>query len=339
MGKMMKKSLSSSSTLSYATIGDIANIACIASTLVYALAVVIESATSSSSSSFSSSSSNSTSSSFSLFDEAWKRDGFCVTNGDVPYQTSHDLCLYVDSILVSLFGLLYYANLLPTLPKEGSMTKDVKQLFQLNLVATAAHGLAHGGIAAAIRDGTVAAHDQSSIGMEWLNGSSNSFATLSIQELFIKLLPNLIFWLAFLKVILPNVNHVYIFLGIWPIQLIQVFVPTQLSFVFVQTVILLLFSVNQLLRPKHEKEGNSSGSGGSGFAYASMPIITSIPTTLIGWMESTMCSTLVRDTFYGHLLYDVYTMVGVVLWYCACAHHAAAKEQGTTTATLEKKLY
>jgi hypothetical protein len=316
------KSSSSLTSLSYATIGDIANVTCIASTLIYALAVVVESCSSSSSS-------------LSLFDEAWKRDGFCVTNGDVPYQNSHDLCLYVDSILVSLFGLAYYAGLLPALPKNDSstMAADVEQLFQLNLVATAAHGLAHGGIAAAIRDGTVAAHDQSSIGMEWLHGSSNSFARLSLQELFIKLLPNLIFWLAFLKVILPNVHNGYVLLGIWPIQLMQVFVPTQLSFVFVQTVILLLFSVKQLLRPKHEKDGCNGN--GSGFAYASLPIITSIPTTLIGWMESTMCSTLVRDAFYGHLLYDVYTMVGMVLWYCACAHHS---KQGTPDATLAKKV-
>jgi hypothetical protein len=33
-----------------------------------------------------------------FFDEEWKRDGFCIRNKDVPFRSSFDACLYVDTI-------------------------------------------------------------------------------------------------------------------------------------------------------------------------------------------------------------------------------------------------
>lgn len=45
-----------------------------------------------------------------IFDKEWLEHGFCVINQDIPYMNSHDLCLYVDTVLVAL-GLLMHHKL------------------------------------------------------------------------------------------------------------------------------------------------------------------------------------------------------------------------------------
>ena len=42
-----------------------------------------------------------------FFDEEWVRHGFCVSNPEVPYWNSHDLCLYGDTMLVAI-GLINF---------------------------------------------------------------------------------------------------------------------------------------------------------------------------------------------------------------------------------------
>lgn len=290
-----------SSSYSYAAVGDAANAVSLASTLLFALAVVLDSAVSSGAKD------KSVASPWSLFDTTWKDDGFCVTNRDVPYQNSHDWCLYVDTALIALIAAAYYGRCMPRLP---SSMKDVDQLFQLNLFASAAHGMAHGGFAAAIRNGDVTLEDKDkSFGLEWLDGSSND----TPKDMLKKFLPGVVFWIFFLKVIIPKLRKSYIFVAAWFIHMASALLPIKFGFTYTQTVILALFSINQMLRPVSEKQ----------FAYASLPIITAIPTTLVGWAESTMCTrgVVVRDVVYGHVLYDVYTIVSMVVWYYVCAAH------------------
>merc|ERR1719215_259494 len=85
----------------------------------------------------------------------------------------------------------------------------------------------------------------------------------------------------------------------------QFFFPSRFGFTYVQTVLLLLFSTNQLLLPAEEK----------GRSYALFGIIVSFPVSLVGWVESTQCSVFVKDYLYGHLVYDAYIPCSMLFWY------------------------
>merc|ERR1712154_364990 len=76
----------------------------------------------------------------------WRRDGFCVSNPTTPYWTSHDLCLYADTIGTAICGLIYFL-----LHKEEGM-KAANDLVFFNLLGILAHGFGHGGIGARMRD-------------------------------------------------------------------------------------------------------------------------------------------------------------------------------------------
>merc|ERR1719266_2175012 len=112
------------------TFGDVANGVVILGSIAFAYLVVFERETS-------------------IFDPLWKTDGFCVSNKDVPYWNSHDLCLYVDTVLAVVLGVLYYI-----LHKTPGMEIANDYTF-FNIPAILAHGLGHGGIGKAIRDASV----------------------------------------------------------------------------------------------------------------------------------------------------------------------------------------
>jgi len=93
----------------------------------------------------------------------------------------------------------------------------------------------------------------------------------------------------------------------------QLFIPNIFGFTFTQTILMLAFSINQLCRNVKEKD----------FAYAMYPTLVGLPLTMVGWMESTQCTNFVRDMFYGHLVYDAFIPISMLVWYCWC--YARAK--------------
>ena len=58
-----------------------------------------------------------------LFDQEWLEHGFCVINQDIPYMNTHDLCLYVDTVLVAL-GLLMHRKLKGTIKHQAMKSSD-----------------------------------------------------------------------------------------------------------------------------------------------------------------------------------------------------------------------
>ena len=70
--------------------GDFVHILCLTSTLLFAMAT-----------------SSVTKDNPLFFDTEWTKVGFCVTNPDIHYWTSHDLCLYVDVIMTIVCTILY----------------------------------------------------------------------------------------------------------------------------------------------------------------------------------------------------------------------------------------
>ena len=234
-----------------------------------------------------------------LFDPDWRRDGFCVTNPEVRYGSSHDACLYLD-----LLAAVAVVFLLRTLGKQNGM-ENANTLFGPNVFGIAAHGIGHGLLANALRDGnwpnTTEEIDPSSepiLGADILP-KLGSFELLKGVSLFF------VFWLGLLYA--SQIRD--------PIQLgtvaliaatVQVYaVPLQFAFTYVQTILLVAFSMQQLARPTKEKD----------FFYATFPLIVTLPLVFVGWIESTQCSAFVRQHFYGHLIYDGFIPFSLITWY------------------------
>ena len=91
------------------------------------------------------------------------------------------------------------------------------------------------------------------------------------------------------------------------------------DFTYVQTVLMTCFSFKELLqRPRAEKENIS---------YPLFAAIVTLPLSYVGWMETTQCSSFVRDYLYGHVVYDAYIPISILMWYLLCYAHAKSSEK------------
>lgn len=226
-----------------------------------------------------------------LFDPLWVREGFCVSNPDTPYWTSHDLCLYGDTILAVSFGLLYL-----WLRKTPGM-EAANDIVKFNIIGIVAHGFGHGMIAKGFRDGVLDSDATLSI-------LETTFRDASLIEIVRKEIPGLLFWVPLLKATMPNVPNLLIL----PVALVSdignLFLPRTFGFTYVQTVLMISFSVNQLARPIKEK----------GVEYALYPAIVGVPLAVIGWLESTTCSNFMISIG-GHIVYDYYIPIAMIAFY------------------------
>jgi hypothetical protein len=275
----------------YAFVGNAAHSLSLVSTLVFAYAVVVY---------------IDQQDDKSFFDAQWKEQGFCIAAPDVPYWTSHDLCLYVDTVAALLLGLAYYAL------HSATGMESANAIVFPGIPGVFAHGLGHGALAAAMRSMTkedIAAKSS----FELLSGKTTA-------EAVAMLLPFVIFWLCLLKASMPNVR-MYVVAGLSAVALIgNLIVAQNLGFTYVQTILLLCFSGNQLLTVPSKKD----------FAYAMYPVLVSLPLSLVGWMESTQCQAFVRERMFGHVVYDAFIPFGMMTFYLLCYIQAT----GTTTTSV-----
>jgi len=231
-----------------------------------------------------------------------KQDGFCVAAKDTPYWTSHDVCFYLDVGLAGVLGLLYL-RLKATPGLEGA-NKHVLA----NVVGVVAHGIGHGAIAKALRDHG----DADALILEQSQRNLLvRFQQDEVSTIVAKEIPQTFFWIGLLWAAMPESKMPLILLVSMLAQFGQSFAPTHLVFTYVQTVLLFSFSLNQTQVPIRDKK----------YFYAILPWVVSIPTTLVGWIESTQCTARVRDSLYGHVLYDGYIAVSMIVWYLLCYLH------------------
>jgi len=157
------------------------------------------------------------------------------------------------------------------------------------------HGIGHGLTAKAIREQGELPDDGAA-----LSSNENSHLTQAVGLI--------VFWLFLLNTTMPKISKKVLI----PIAAVcytgQVYVPLQFSFTYVQTVLLLAFSINQLSRPTNEKQ----------FAYGFYPLISGFPIILIGWLESTCCSRIPLRNIGGHLIYDAWIPVSLIGFYLTC---------------------
>jgi len=188
-----------------------------------------------------------------LFDPLWQPEGFCVSNREVPYWNSHDLCLYFDTIFALLHGLVYLGL------RNTPGMDPANELVKFNILGVLGHGLGHGAIAKGLRDGVQVA-DSSETGLDMMMDQSPLKAVMTLA-------PYLVFWILLLKATMPTAKMPVILFMTVVSMIGNALIPQRFGFTYVQTVLLLAFSVNQLLRPLNEK----------GVAYALFPIIAGFP--------------------------------------------------------------
>ena len=99
----------------------------------------------------------------------------------------------------------------------------------------------------------------------------------------------------------------------------QLEIPVHFAFTYVQTILLLCFTLGLALLSRKEKN----------FMYATHTWLVGLPICAAGWVESTMCLAFVRDAFYGHVMYDGTSAVGSIVWYVTC--YLWAKSQNAST--------
>mmetsp|Transcript_14179 Transcript_14179/g.21290 ORF Transcript_14179/g.21290 Transcript_14179/m.21290 type:complete len:273 (+) Transcript_14179:80-898(+) len=227
-----------------------------------------------------------------IFDDVWRHDGFCVSNRDVPYFNSHDLCLYFDTASAIIVGLIYYKF------KDTPGMEPANELVKFNVFGIFGHGVGHGFISQAMRSGTVASSPDDVLDL---------IANSSLIELVQKFGPLLFFWLMLLKATMPKGSFGVVVPMATVAAFMNAIVPLQFGFTFVQTVLLFAFSVNQLMRPDVEKDK----------VYALYPMYVGCPLSVIAWIESTQCSNFVM-AIGGHLIYDAYIPISMIYFYFVC---------------------
>ena len=229
------------------------------------------------------------------FDASWQRDGFCVAHADVPYWNSHDACLYVDTFFALILGLVYFYY-------RNNDVGGAHLLLATNVPGILMHGVGHGFLGKLVRDN------------KW--GDDGNIKDVNMP---VALAIQFAFWMALSRASMPNVSLFLCGLASLLAAFFQVvYVPGIFGFTYVQTVLMVEFDANQLARPIAEKN----------FAYALFPCMVGLPLTLIGWVESTCCTTFVKDWWYGHLAYDAYIPISILAWYALVRIHHGKEVTG-----------
>ena len=178
--------------------------------------------------------------------------------------------------------------------------EQANELVKFGILGVFGHGLGHGAISKAMRDGITSELDSSSTALD-------AASELPALEAMYRLLPFILFWILLLKAALPNASSTVILSMTAVSTFFNTMTPQRLGFTYVQTVLLVAFSLNQLLRPVSEKNS----------VYALYPVIVALPVSAMAWIECTLCSKGVIGIS-GHLIYDACIPVSMIVFYATC---------------------
>jgi hypothetical protein len=236
-----------------------------------------------------------------FFDEEWVRHGFCISNPEVPYWNSHDLCLYSDTILVAIGLIIYYKC--KGMPEQEM--KDMDHYLISNMLAHLGHGLGHGVFGAKYRQGDSGSRAES----EHISMIDKYMQEVDIMGLASYMGLSLVFYFFTLKGVGNFKNRTELLLVSIMACLGSLYVKDVLLFTYVQAVIFVTISWAAFSLPSERKKSVSYCSLAGGSA-----IITIIP-----WIESTACQNFAVKLG-GHLIYDTTIALGVITNYCLAYH-------------------
>ena len=220
------------------------------------------------------------------------RDGFCVSNKDSLWFSSHSLCFYMDVIFCVI---LYYYHL------EGKSLKMVDYVLNpvsTNIIAHFGHGIGHFFVGQYQKDGqTILIYEE-----------VDTYTFLGNITLLT------FFWYGFMYAIHTKFSLQTRILESAVITYIHLFVPHRFGFMYVQTVLLLVSAVSELSVPRREKD----------VYYDLRSCIINIPIGLVSWLEATTCD---QYLIYlgGHLVYDCTIPFSILLYYGVVRHRHLRK--------------
>jgi hypothetical protein len=288
--------------------GDIGHVATLTSAVVFAVSVVAlaDRRVNDKEDAVGETGNSNSSSSFHLFDAQWQRLGFCLAHPETPVFSSHAVCLYVDILLAAVMALTYWPH------RNRTALRHANLIVSTNVSGTIGHGLAHGGLAYHLYQQQ---QQQQQTGMTIEDAAVQTNKTSIILHWFV--LP-LLFWPPLLKAAMSHAPLYVVAISALLANGLVAAVPSNLGFTAVQTILLVAFSLNQLLRPTDEKRD---------LHYVLYAWMVSLPVTLVGWMESTMCTAFVRSALYGHVVYDAYISISSLAFYRLCIRNANHQQQ------------
>lgn len=222
-----------------------------------------------------------------FFDEEWVERGFCVSNADVPYWSSFDACLYVDTAFAVLLGALYLSwRNLPGMELPN-------RLIAFNILGALGHGLVHGLQAMKLRAP--------------VTEESSDVETQATDPWFLLVFATM-FWLPLIKGSMPKEMKMstiaFLSAGV---TYAQTFVEEKYGFAYVQTMLAIFFGIGLMLLPAKEK----------GLQYVLWSFMVGIPTVLVGFAEALGCSAFYK-AWGGHVLYDLTIVVMLTTYYITC---------------------
>mmetsp|Transcript_296 Transcript_296/g.369 ORF Transcript_296/g.369 Transcript_296/m.369 type:complete len:290 (-) Transcript_296:380-1249(-) len=274
-------------TMSYANLGNLLHCVSLISTLIYTVLVLRFANTESG-----------------IFDQEWVINGFCLTNEDIPYWSSHDLCLYYDSVLCFL-GWGVYQKLRNSHPQM----KNADDSLKFNLLGHLGHGILHGFIAyLQYRDP---------------NRSERMPGIRNYETVFqMDVLPQIIgvflfpaFWFGLLKGVLPKVSDKNLVMLSLLVSVGQMPFKANQNFMYVQSILVVCFTVASLQLPQIEKNFDYFA-----MAFAGM-IISFVP-----WIECMACESIASKVG-GHLIFDASIPISLVSAYVASWLHFNSTEK------------
>ncbi|CAB9516901.1 expressed unknown protein [Seminavis robusta] len=238
----------------------------------------------------------------SIFDPSWKQQGFCLVEEEDPtgdqngFWSTHDLCFCANIILAAA-----HYSILKVLKDQPEMERATKLAGTHQLIGIVGHGIGHGALSATFRFiGDEMRMDQS----PWESGIMGSTHVAILAILFPAFF---VFWVMLLKAAMPAKS--WSLLGVLgSVALcLQPFCPVNLSFTYVQSIAMSAVAWNEMTKPKEAK----------GFEYSMFPCLIALPLGLLAWVESTQCSSFIRD-FGGHVLYDAFIPISMTVFYVVC---------------------
>jgi hypothetical protein len=236
-----------------------------------------------------------------LLDPVWlEAGGFCVAQA-VSHNTHH-VCSWVDLLLSITCLALYYQ-----LHKAEGMSK-INLLFLAIVPATILHGLGHA-VFAQVFDQV----QLGGLGKHHFDATPRDFfGTGQIVSINRYTLLVAAFWMAMIKAAMYKASWLSISCLTCIVSIGQIDLPAKYSFVYIQTVIFMAFSINELIQPAKAKD----------WVYMTFPALVGIPLMTVSWIEALACRVFVRDYLYGHVVYDALLPIGAMVWYYAnYLHH------------------
>ncbi|KAL3931673.1 MAG: hypothetical protein SGBAC_011199 [Bacillariaceae sp.] len=233
-----------------------------------------------------------------IFDPAWLKEGFCLPDESIPFQTTHDLSGYL-MVCMALLGLTIRYQL----SIKNSTTVVSEQADQLTywaLLGALGHASGHFILANAKRHKFLPPGDVTFL--DDLKQSSSFWVGLG------KAGPGYpLFWIPLVKTYMRNTAGNRVALIALLINLGSLIVPSRFGFSYTQAVLFGGMSLDQIFFVPLKQQQT--------LEYALWPLITTLPNGAWAWFECTACTTHPWMIQYGHILYDAYMVSSYTLFY------------------------